>query len=472
MAPTREQERLAEITDDHSGWRRWGPYVADRAWGTVREDYSADGDAWAHFPHDLARSKAYRWGDDGLAGLCDRYQILLFSLVLWNERDPILKERLFGLVPTEGNHGEDVKEYYFYLDSTPTHSYLKMLYKYPQREFPYAWLTQENQRRGGQGPEFELLDTGLFDDDRYFDVVVEYAKADPEDIAIRVTVSNRGPDEAPLHVLPHLWFRNTWAWSGEPKAEPYVRTGETNDRFLTLVADDRAADPPRGLHVQYRLGARHLYLPAGGRPLFTYNETNAERVFGPGAKSRRPFVKDAFHRHLVNGEDTVNPDEIGTKACADYRLLVPAGGSVVLRMRLTPARLEDPLTEVDATLEKRRREADEFYAALQPPQATADEKLVQRQAFASLLWSKQAYLFDVGQWLDGDNPRWPPPASRLQIRNHHWRHLNSMRIMSMPDKWEYSWTSASRRSSSGCCSSSSSSTLRDRSRPTSGSSRT
>jgi hypothetical protein len=442
MASTREHQRLAEITDDSSGWRRWGPYLAERAWATVREDYSAEGDAWSHFPHELARSKAFRWGDDGLAGICDRYQILLFALALWNEQDPFLKERLFGLVPSEGNHGEDVKEYYFYLDSTPTHSYLKMLYKYPQRAFPYALLVEENRRRRGRGTEFELLDTGIFDDDRYFDVTVEYAKADPEDIAIRITIANRGREDAPLHVLPHLWFRNTWAWSGEPKAEPYVRTGETNDRFLTLVADDRAADPPRGLHTQYRLGARHLYLPAGGRPLFTYNETNAERVYGPGARSRRPYVKDAFHRQLVNGEDSVNPDEIGTKACADYRLVVPARGEAVLRMRLTPARLDDPLSDVDATLEVRRHEADEFYDSLQPPRATADEKLVQRQAFASLLWSKQAYLFDVGQWLDGDNPRWPPPASRLKIRNLHWRHLNSMRIMSMPDKWEYPWFAA------------------------------
>ncbi len=442
MAATCEHERLASVSDDRSGWRRWGPYVADRAWGTVREDYSANGDAWAYFPHDLARSKAYRWGEDGLFGICDRYQVLVFALALWNERDPILKERLFGVVPTEGNRGEDVKEYYFYLDNTPTHSYMKALYKYPQREYPYARLVEENRRRGGQGPEFELLDTGIFDDDRYFDVFVEYAKADPEDIAMRITVWNRGPERAPLRLLPHLWFRNTWAWSGEPTPEPYIRMGDPGKRSLTLVADERAADPLRGLPFSYRLGARHLYLPEGGRPLFTYNETNAPRVWGPAARSRREYVKDAFHRQLVNGEGCVNPEELGTKACVDYRLLIAPGSSAVLRLRLTPGRLPEPLADVDRIVDGRQAEADEFYAALQPPAASADEKLVQRQALASLLWTKQVYLFDVRQWQDGDDPRWPPPASRRQIRNSHWRHLNSMRVMSMPDKWEYPWFAA------------------------------
>ncbi len=442
MAATREQERLDSVTDDRSGWRRWGPYVSDRAWGTVREDYSADGDAWGYFPHDLARSKAYRWGEDGLFGICDRYQVLVFALALWNERDPILKERLFGLVPNEGNRGEDVKEYYFYLDNTPTHSYMKALYKYPQGEYPYALLVEENRRRRGRGPEFELLDSGIFDDDRYFDVVVEYAKADSEDIAIRITVFNRGPEKAALRTLPHLWFRNTWAWSGDPSPEPYIRMGEPGKDHLTLVADERSADPLKGLPISYRLGARHLYLPDGGRPLFTYNETNAPRVWGPSARSRREYVKDAFHRHLVNGEDSVNPEELGTKTCVDYRLVVPPGGSAVLRLRLTPERLPDPLAEVDRIVDERKVEADEFYAALQPEAASADEKLVQRQALASLLWTKQIYLFDVGQWLRGDNPHWPPPASRKHVRNTHWRHLNSMRVMSMPDKWEYPWFAA------------------------------
>jgi hypothetical protein len=440
--PTREHERLAGLHDDHSAWRRWGPYVAERSWGTVREDYGADGAAWDYFPHDHARSRAYRWGEDGLAGLCDRYQILVLALALWNERDPILKERLFGLVPAEGNHGEDVKECYFYLDSTPTHSYMKWLYKYPQREYPYRRLIEENKQRRGRGPEFELLDTGIFDDDRYFDVFVEYAKASPEDIVIRVTAHNRGPEAAPLHLIPQLWFRNTWAWGAEATSEPILRAGTLDGNGMTLVADDRTAEPLRGLAFEYRLGTRHLHLDPGGRLLFTYNETNAARVGGAGARSRRPYVKDAFHGHIIRGEYSVNPEEIGTKAAAHYRYLVPAGGAVTLRMRLTPDRLEAPLRDVEGVLALRRAEADEFYAFIHPPAASAEERLVQRQAFAGLLWSKQIYLFDVNQWLEGDNPRSPPPASRLQLRNVHWRHLNSMRVLCMPDKWEYPWFAA------------------------------
>jgi hypothetical protein len=439
---TPEHTRLLEVTDDHSGWRRFGPYVADRAWGTVREDYSANGDAWGYLPHDLARSKAYRWGEDGIAGFCDRYQVLVFALALWNERDPILKERLFGLVPSEGNHGEDVKECYFYLDATPTHSYQKFLYKYPQREFPYARLVQENQGRAGRGPEFELLDTGVFDDDRYFDVFVEYAKAAPEDIAIRITAWNRGPEPAPLQLIPQLWFRNTWAWGEAGGAEPYITAGDSPAGTQLLLADDHSAEPLAGLPFVYRLGPRHLYLEEDGRLLFTYNETNAPRVYGAPARSRRPQVKDAFHRALVLGEDCVCPEEIGTKACAVFRREVPAGGSVSLRLRLTPERPLAPLADVDAIVDQRQREADEFYAEVQPAAASEDEKLIQRQAFAGMLWSKQVYLFDVNKWLEGDNPRWPPPESRKQIRNTHWRHLNSMRIMSMPDKWEYPWFAA------------------------------
>ena len=440
MPKTREHERLSG--GDVAAWRRWGPYVSERSWGTVREDYSPDGAAWDYFPHELARSKAYRWGEDGLAGICDRYQVLCFALALWNERDPILKERLFGLVASEANHGEDVKENWFYLDSTPTHSYMKWLYKYPQGEYPYARLVEENQKRRGQPGEFELLDTGIFDDDRYFDVVVEYAKAGPEDMAIRVTAFNRGPAPAPLHLLPHLWFRNTWAWNEEPTAEPYIRSGDSAS-FLTLVADDRTAEPIKGLPFLYRLGTRHLYLEDGGRLLFTFNETNAPLVYGGWAKSRRPYVKDGFHRLVVNGEkDAVNPDEVGTKAAGHYRFVVPAGGSVTLRLRLSEGRHEQPLADVDRIVAERKAEADEFYAALQPENATADERLVQRQALAGLLWSKQIYLYDVAVWLDGDNPRWPPPASRQHGRNAHWRHLNSMRIISMPDKWEYPWFAA------------------------------
>jgi hypothetical protein len=440
MATTREYERLTG--GNLAAWRRWGPYVSERSWGTVREDYSPDGAAWDYFPHELARSKAYRWGEDGLAGICDRYQVLCFALAFWNERDPILKERLFGLVASEANHGEDVKENWYYLDSTPTHSYMKWLYKYPQAEYPYARLVEENQKRRGQPGEFELVDTGIFDDDRYFDVVVEYAKAGPEDMAIRITAFNRGPDAAPLHILPHLWFRNTWAWSEEPTAEPYIRSADSAG-FLTLVADDRTAEPIKGLPFLYRLGTRHLYLEDGGRLLFTFNETNAPRVYGAWAKSRRPYVKDAFHRLIVNGErDVVNPDEVGTKAAGHYRFLVPARGSITLRLRLSEERLEAPLNDVDRIVAERKEEADEFYAAIQPESATPDERLVQRQALAGLLWSKQIYLYDVAVWLDGDNRRWPPPASRQRGRNVHWRHLNSMRIISMPDKWEYPWFAA------------------------------
>jgi hypothetical protein len=439
---TREHRRLRGEEGDPALWRHWGPYVAERSWGTVREDYSANGDAWSFLPHDFARSKAYRWGEDGLAGLCDRYQLLVFALALWNGRDPILKERLFGLVPTEGNHGEDVKEYYFYLDSTPTHSYMKWLYKYPQREYPYGRLIEENRRREGRGPEFELLDTGIFDDDRYFDVFVEYAKAAPEDVAIRITAVNRGPDEAPLHILPHLWFRNIWAWPGVPSAEPIVRLGAQGSGFMSLVADDRAAAPLGNLPFVYRLGARYLYAEEGGTALFTDNETNAPRVYGPRARSRKPFVKDGFHRHIIRGEPSVNADQVGTKSCIHFSRLVPPGGTFTLKLRMTSEPREDPLSGVEAVLAERLADADAFYASIQPEGASADERLVQRQAFAGMLWSKQSYIFDVRLWLDGDDPRSPPPASRPDIRNKHWRHLNSMRVLTMPDKWEYPWFAA------------------------------
>ncbi|HXG08985.1 MAG TPA: glucosidase [Gemmataceae bacterium] len=445
--PTVEHQRLDEDRQGIAFWKRWGPYVSERAWATVREDYSPDGAAWHYFPHDHARSRAYRWGEDGLAGICDRYQLLCFALALWNERDPILKERLFGLVPGEGNHGEDVKEYYFYLDSTPTHSYMKYLYKYPQAAFPYTQLIEENRRRGPHEPEYELLDTGVFDEDRYFDVFVEYAKADPEDICIRIEAFNRGPDPAPLHILPHLWFRNTWAWGPVPLSEPVIRAGPSGPGYLSLLADDSNAEPLRNLPFEYRLGPRYLVGEAGARLLFTNNETNFKRLYGPGAQNRKPYVKDAFHRHLIHGEDCVSPEPVGTKACFHYvARAVPPGGSVVVRLRLSPAcpadgRAWDP-REVDAIIDQRRREADAFYEAIHPPRATPDERLVQRQALAGMLWTKQIYLFDVRLWQDGDNPLWPPPETRRTLRNVHWRHLNSMRILTMPDKWEYPWFAA------------------------------
>jgi hypothetical protein len=443
--PSKEKERLnAPPAGPVPAWRKWGPYLSERAWGTVREDYSADGNAWAYFPHDLARSKAYRWGEDGLAGISDRYQVLCFALALWNGRDPILKERLFGCVGSEANHGEDVKEYYFYLDSTPTHSYMKYLYKYPQREFPYEKLIHENRARWGKGPEYELLDTGIFDDDRYFDVFVEYAKAGADDILIRIEAFNRGPEAAPLHLLPHLWFRNTWAWGCEPKAEPRITLGPVGAGFRSLRASDEEAGPVPGLPFHYQLGPRYLYAEGEATPLFTNNETNGPRVYGPQSESRKAHVKDAFHRYVVNGErEALNPQPAGTKACFHFAdLEVPAGSSAVVHLRLTDRELAAPFADADAIIEARRSEADEFYAEIHPPRASEDERRVQRQALAGMLWTKQIYLYDVNVWLDGDNPDWPPPASRKRIRNYHWKHLNSMRILSMPDKWEYPWFAA------------------------------
>jgi hypothetical protein len=444
MSQTAEQQRL---TEPHAGmtrpWRVWGPYVSDRAWGTVREDYSEYGNAWDFLPHDLARSKAYRWGEDAIAGICDRYEIMVFAPAFWNGRDPILKERLFGVQSSEGNHGEDVKEYYYYLDSTPTHSYARMLYKYPQSEYPYGWLVNENRRRGSVGNEFELIDTGAFNEDKYFDIFVEYAKASPDDLAIRIEVNNRGPEDADVWVLPHLWFRNTWAWTNPPGTEPSIEVVPGDGNFVAIRADDRNSPPLKNLPVEWRLGQRYLYGPAGAQTLFTNNETNGPRVFGEGAKSRSPYVKDAFHRYLVNGEQgAVNPAQTGTKACLAYKLRVPAGGQVVVPLRFCTEQLADPLADVDTIMADRKREADEFYAAVQPARATDEEKMIQRQAFAGLLWSKQIYLFDVNTWLEGDDPSSPPPESRWHGRDTHWRHLNSMRILSMPDKWEYPWFAA------------------------------
>jgi hypothetical protein len=445
LRDTTEYERLTEpSTFPVKPWRRWGPYVSERGWGTVREDYSADGDAWNYFPHHLARSKAYRWGEDGLAAICDRYQLLVFALALWNGRDPILKERLYGVIPGEGNHGEDVKEYYFYLDSTPTHSYMRYLYKYPQSAFPYARLVEENRRRSVREPEFELLDTGVFDEDRYFDVFVEYAKAGPEDICVKIEAFNRGPDPAPLHIVPHLWFRNTWAWGATPKPTPHVSLRNVEDGSILLVADDSGAEQLRNLPFDYALGPRYLHASGDGEALFADNETNAGRVWGDPRWSRSQFTKDAFHRYIVGFErDAVNPAKFGTKACVDYSFpLVPPGASVTVRLRLSDRPEPGGLDEVERIVAHRRAEADEFYEAIHPPRATQDERLVQRQALAGMLWTKQVYLFDVNQWLEGDNPHAPPPASRKHIRNVHWRHLNSMRVLSMPDKWEYPWFAA------------------------------
>ena len=435
-AITAEHRRLHEpFVGTVQPWRKWGPYVSDRSWATVREDYSPDGRAWDYFPHDLARSKAYRWGEDGIAGICDRYQLLVFALALWNGRDPILKERMFGLASPEGNHGEDAKEYWYYLDNTPTHSYMRMLYKYPQQEFPYSRLVAENARCSG--PEFELIDTGIFSEDRYFDVFVEYAKAGPEDICIQIEAFNRGPETSELHILPHLWFRNTWAWTNPPGAEPSIVPSSVNNDHLALVADGSTTAVNLNVQGPYTLGKHYLYAPLG-EVLFTDNETNAPRVYGDWAKSRKPFVKDAFHRYIINDEPCVKYDG-GTKACIHYVYQINPGESAVLRLRLSAQPRPDALANVQEVVRLRRDEADEFYETVHPPKATSDERLVQRQALAGMLWNKQIYLFDVERWLDGDDTQWAPPDSRKRGRNIHWRHLNSMRVLSVPDKWEFPW---------------------------------
>ncbi|MEE4379220.1 MAG: glucosidase [Candidatus Competibacteraceae bacterium] len=413
-----EEQRLAK-----KNWRRWGPYLSERQWGTVREDYSANGNAWDDFSHDQARSRAYRWGEDGIAGVSDDKQLLCLSLGLWNERDPILKERLFGLTNGQGNHGEDVKELYYYLDATPTHSYLKMLYKYPQGEFPYTWLVEENQRRGRGPLEFELLDTGLFDDNRYFDVFVEYAKADDDDVLMLVTVHNRGPETARLHLLPQLWFRNTWSWD--------------HDAYKPALsaADDGA------IRVQHRdLGNFQFYADGGAELLFCDNETNAQRLYGV---EETGFFKDAFHDFVIHGDrNAVNPKHTGTKAAAYYSFDLPAGGQQSLRLRLTQTQPKQPFADFDSVFATRRKEADEFYAQLQSKLTDPDEKLVQRQALAGMIWTKQFYYYDVPQWLKGDPAQPTPPPEREHIRNYDWQHLNNADIVSMPDKWEYPWYAA------------------------------
>lgn len=423
---TIESKRLIEAHDRKAAWRLWGPYVSERQWGTVREDYSPGGDAWEYFPHDHARSRAYRWGEDGIAGISDQSCRLCFSLALWNGQDPILKERLFGLSNAEGNHGEDVKELYYYLDATPTHSYLKMLYKYPQRAFPYDQLVAENARRNGvpSAPEFELLDTGIFEDDRYWDVFVEYAKAGPEDMLIRVTVHNRGPAAPAIHLLPQLWFRNTWAWEpNSPKPE--------------LALSNRGAISAK--HAT--LGEYTLHLDGDPEVLFCENETNARRIFG--VADAEGYFKDAFDEYVVHNNDAaVNPEQVGTKAGVLYRLNIPAGGSKQIRLRLTKNLAGKPFAAYNAIFAQRIEEADAFYAALQHGLDDSDARNVQRQAFAGMIWSKQFFYYDVAEWIKGD-PNCPPPASeRRHGRNADWQHLNNADIVSMPDKWEYPWYAA------------------------------
>jgi len=409
-----EQTRLQD-----NDWKKWGPYISDRQWGTVREDYSANGDAWNYITHDMARSKAYRWSEEGIAGICDELQLVCFSIVLWNKKDPILKERYFGLSNPEGNHGEDVKELYYYLDSTPTHSYMKTLYKYPQQEYPYAWLINENKRRTRNDPEFELIDTGIFDQDKYFDVFTEYAKSAPGEVLIKITVHNRGVEDASLNVLPTIWFRNTWAWG-------------YND-YIPRLAEDSP-----GVMDVYHKDLGQYWLKTEGEPefLFCDNETNTNRLYNYNDE-KGPY-KDGINDHLIHGANTINPKNTGTKASVNYDITIPAKQSITLRLRLTQDAKKN-FDDFDTIFKDRQAEADEFYNTLQQHSSDTDHGMIQRQAFAGMLWSKQYYHYDINNWLHGDPAEPKPPAERLNGRNSKWQHLNTRAIISMPDKWEYPW---------------------------------
>jgi hypothetical protein len=430
---TPEERRLEEAEHRSAHWKRWGPYLSERAWSTVREDYSPNGNAWDYFPHDHARSRAYRWGEDGIGGICDRHQAICFALALWNGHDPILKERLFGLTGNEGNHGEDVKEYYFYLDSTPTHSYMKFLYKYPQAAYPYAALVDENRRRGRQAPEYELLDTGVFDENRYFDVFVEYAKGSPEDILIRIQVSNRGPATAELDLLPTIWFRNTWSW-GYDQRHPHLSAGEPF-RHATVID-----------LVHYHYGDRQLCCEGAPALLFTNNDTNAGRLYHSANPS--PYVKDGINDYIVHGrKEAVNPEHMGTKASAHYHLSLSPGETTTIRLRFGERDTQRPRSNPFASdfaqiFAARQHEADEFYATVIPQNLSPDAQSVMRQAFGGLLWSKQFFHYVVEQWLRGDPALPPPPPERRRGRNHEWGHLYNDDVISMPDKWEYPWYAA------------------------------
>jgi hypothetical protein len=427
---TAERQRLEASRTHQAHWRRWGPYVSDRQWGTVREDYSPGGTAWDYFTHEQARSRAYRWGEDGIAGISDNHQRLCLAIALWNGEDPILKERLFGLTGSEGNHGEDVKEYYFYLDNTPTHSYMKTLYKYPQAAFPYSQLVEENKRRSRQEPEFELLDTGVFDSNRYFDVVVEYAKHTAEDILIQIAVTNRGSEAKSLHLLPTIWFRNTWAWNND-ESKPTLQAIKSGNGLSIIGA------------FHPLLGKRWLYCQGETELLFTDNETNYQKIYDSANQSN--YVKDGINDYVVDDKkQAVNPEKIGTKAAAYYLINIGAGETKTVRVRLSDIpNLAEPFgSEFEAMLTLRKQEADEFYQALTPFHLSEDLRNVQRQAFAGMLWSKQFYHYVVEDWLKGDSQQLPPPSERQNGRNHQWIHLHNEDIISMPDKWEYPWFAA------------------------------
>ena len=427
---TKEQSRLQQARQGTSDWKKWGPYLSERQWGTVREDYSQDGNAWDYFSHDQARSRAYHWGEDGLAGISDDRQRLCFSISLWNGKDPILKERCFGLTNSESNHGEDVKEYYFYLDSTPTHSYMKYLYKYPHAAFPYNDLVTTSKGRNRGDMEYELLDTGIFDSDRYFDVFVEYAKQSAEDILIQISISNRGPESATLHVLPTLLFRNTWTWWPDTVKPSLKKAGSKKDAAIIAASHDQ-------------LGDRYLYCEGNTELLFTENETNNERIFGTPNAS--PFVKDGINNYVVNGKkDVVNPQGTGTKAAAHYSITVGAGQTAKIRLRLTdlaPTSVSDPFAGFDEIMQSRQKEADEFYQAITPERVSKDEALVMRQALAGMLWSKQYFAFDLHKWLLEHGVDSMRPGQK-SMRNSDWFHMVNEHVISMPDKWEYPWYAA------------------------------
>ena len=435
MRPTAEHDRLRQYRDRRSNWKHWGPYLSERAWGTVREDYSAGGAAWDHFPHDHARSRAYRWNEDGLLGISDRHQYLCFAPALWNGQDPILKERLFGLSGEEGNHGEDVKEAYFYLDNTPTHSFMQALYKYPQARFPYAELVAENGQRSAADHEYELNDTGVFDEGRYFDVLVTYAKADQDDLLIELQVTNRGPDDAPCWVLPTLWFRNTWSW-GYPDGP----MGDVPERPV-MQATGAHSDQATIQAVHPALGTYRLWADGADELVVTENDTNHERL--DGVPNATPYVKDAFHRYLIDGDpDAVNPARAGTKSAALTRWSLEPGETRTLRLRLSNVEHASPFGDFAETLAQRRAEADTFYASLEPTEPSDEDRMIQRQAYAGMLWTKQLYYYDVEQWLRGDPGQPEPPRERQHGRNAEWTHLTNFDVISMPDKWEYPWYAA------------------------------
>jgi|LakMenEpi03Aug12_release.lakeMendotaPanAssembly.Ray.scaffolds.fasta_scaffold05464_11 hypothetical protein len=425
---TAEYKRLQSHSKRVANWKKWGPYLSERAWGTVREDYSPDGKAWDFFTHDHARSRAYRWNEDGIGGISDRNQYLCFAIALWNGQDPILKERFFGLGGHQGNHGEDVKEYYFYLDNTPTHSYMKMLYKYPQKAFPYDKLVEQNRQRSFKEREYELLDTGIFDESRYFDILIEYGKIEQEELIIRISATNRGPDAAELYFIPTLWFRNTWSW-GYPEGP----MGDVSKKPSMHRADGR-------IHIHHpSLGDYYFYANENPEFIFTENETNNERLFN--SPNSQPYVKDAFHRYIIEKEQgCINPRHEGTKAAAVYCETIASGATKTFLLRLSKLKLDTPFANFNPLFEWRKEEADEYYAALQNPSLAEEERKIQRQAFAGMLWSKQLYYFDIEQWLAGDPGPFPsPPGERLQGRNKDWEHLVNFDILSMPDKWEYPW---------------------------------